>query len=162
MSKETANTESNCQRNFPVKRSEEHACSRRSFSKTIGLSLVAATGGFLLKDKLLGREFRGPKQRIAAASELAVGEYKLFENPSNEPCILIRITDTEYVAYSQSCTHLMCPVHYNQETEQLVCPCHQGFFNARDGSVISGPPPRALPRYRVTVEKGEVFVGGGS
>ena len=159
MEKHDQETELPSNRRFPVKRSEEHACSRRAFSKAVGLSLVAVAGGFAVKDQLLGRELSGPKQRIANSGELAIGDYKVFSYPTNEPCILIRLTDSEYVAYSQSCTHLMCPIHYNKETEQLVCPCHQGFFDAKDGSVISGPPPRAMPRYRVTVEGDEVFVG---
>ena len=159
MSKEPENGDSIAQKSFPIKRSQEHACSRRAFSKAVGLSLVAVAGGLAVKDKLLGKEMTGPKQQVASASELNVGDYKLFSYPSTEPCILIRLTEDEYVAYSQSCTHLMCPVHYNRESEQLVCPCHAGFFDARDGSVISGPPPRPLPRYRVTVEAGMVFVG---
>jgi Rieske Fe-S protein len=28
----------------------------------------------------------------------------------------------------------------------LACPCHHGYFSAKDGSVLQGPPPRPLPR----------------
>ncbi len=148
-----------CQKEFPIGQQEEHKNSRRAFSKTLALSLVAAGSGLLLRSKLTGTELDHPRMQVASASELEVGDYKLFRYPMDEPCILVRITENEYVAYSQSCTHLMCPIHYNKENQQFVCPCHQGFFDAKDGSVISGPPPRALPRYRVSVEDGIIWVG---
>ena len=159
MSEDSKKFDPSWKREYPIAQKAEHRCSRRSFSKTLAISAIAVGGGVALKDRLLGTEREGPKMEIASIDELGVGDYKLFQYPSDQPCILIRITESEYVAYSQSCTHLMCPIHYKSTTQQLVCPCHQGFFDAKDGTVISGPPPRALPRYKVTLADGKIIVG---
>ena len=147
------------QTEFPIRQSAEHATSRRSFTKFLGASLVAVAGGYVIKDKLFTHPIGGPKATVATTRELAVGEYKLFKYPKEQPCLLIRLNDSEYVAYSQSCTHLMCPVHYDYRNQQIVCPCHSGFFDAKTGNVIAGPPPRPLPRYKVSVEGDQIVVG---
>ena len=71
---------------------------------------------------------------------------------------MIRQRTDRFAAYSQSCTHLMCPVHFNAEKNQLVCPCHEGFFAAEDGRVLAGPPPRPLPRHPIEVRGQELWV----
>ena len=144
---------------FPIRQSAEHTTSRRAFAKIIGATLVAAAGGYLIKDKLFTHPISGPRLQVAKADEIAVGSYKLFKYPESQPCILIRVTADQYVAYSQSCTHLMCPVHYSSATKQIVCPCHQGYFDALTGNVLAGPPPRPLPRYKVSIEDGKIIVG---
>ena len=144
---------------YPIRRSLEHKTSRRAFTKLIGASLLAAAGGYLIKDRLFTHAITGNRIVVANTRELAVGDYKLFQYPDTQPCILIRLNAVEYVAYSQSCTHLMCPVHYSKETQQIVCPCHKGYFDALTGNVLAGPPPRPLPRYKVTIEGNQIFVG---
>ena len=144
---------------YPIRQSAEHGASRRSFAKLLGVSLMAVAGGYVLKDRLFGTELTGPQRVVAQRNEVEVGDYKLFSYPDSEPCILIRLSADEYVAFSQSCTHLMCPVHYNHKKGQLVCPCHEGYFDARSGDVLAGPPPRPLPRYRTTLVGDDVVVG---
>jgi Rieske Fe-S protein len=46
-------------------------------------------------------------------------------------------------AMSATCTHLGCQVQWDLEAKKFKCPCHGGVY-APDGSVVSGPPPRAL------------------
>lgn len=65
-----------------------------------------------------------------------------------------------YVAMSNVCTHLGCRVRWIPDTNQFDCPCHNGIY-AKDGSVISGPPPRPLARYQTKVENGVLFILGG-
>ena len=100
---------------------------------------------------------------VATVNELPVGGYKLFKYPTpDHPCILVHLDGPPgYVAFSQSCTHLMCPVYFDGPMKQFVCPCHEGFFDATDGSVIAGPPRRPLPRYEVAVKDGKIWVGPG-
>lgn len=64
-----------------------------------------------------------------------------------------------FAAYSKICTHAGCPVAiYRARARQLMCPCHQSVFDAAtDGSVVSGPADRALPRLILTID-GEGFV----
>lgn len=144
---------------YPIRQSEEHKTSRRTFAKLVGASLLAAAGGYFIKDRIFTHPIAGPRVLVATASELPVGGYKLFKYPDTKPCILIHVSANQYVAYSQSCTHLSCPVHYNSSRQQIVCPCHEGYFDALTGNVLAGPPPRPLPRYKVTVEDGQIFVG---
>ena len=50
------------------------------------------------------------------------------------------------MAYSQKCTHLSCAVYYAPRTGPPRVPLPQGYFSARDGPVLQGPPQRPLPR----------------
>ncbi len=70
--------------------------------------------------------------------------------------LLIRTPD-EVRAYSAICTHLGCIVGWNEQNREIVCPCHAGRFNTK-GEVISGPPPRPLPSYEVTIKEGRIFL----
>ena len=85
--------------------------------------------------------------RVVALDDVPVGGTHLFRYPSeDDPAILVRIGEDELVGWSQKCTHLGCVVYYAAEEELLECPCHEGFFDARDGQVVAGPPERPLPR----------------
>lgn len=145
--------------NFPISQSDEHKMSRREFTKMLGMGAMACAG-FTAVQQFLPVTASAAPMAVADVGELAVGEYKLFNYPTpDHPALLIHLEQNEYVAYSQSCTHLMCPVHYEAETQQLVCPCHAGFFNAKNGEVIAGPPPRPLPNYPISIQDGKIFVG---
>ncbi len=144
---------------FPIRQSSEHEVSRRQFAKVACGSALAVGAGWLVRDKLFPAPHATEPKLVCAVSDLAVGASKLFRYPTEDhPCILVRLAENEYAAYSQSCTHLMCPVHYQASTKRLVCPCHEGFFSAEDGRVLAGPPPRALPRYPVELREGQIWV----
>ena len=99
---------------------------------------------------------------VASVHEVAVGGYKLFRYPTeNDPCILLRLGQDQFVAYNQNCTHLSCPVHFNSDTTQLECPCHLGCFSAEDGRPLAGPPQRALPALSLSIRKGQVWASMG-
>jgi len=61
-------------------------------------------------------------------------------------------------AFTALCTHLGCAYHWDHEVEKFECPCHTSFFS-KDGSVETGPAPRALDRYETKVENGTLFFG---
>lgn len=145
--------------NFPVRQSDEHAVSRRQFVKFACCTAVAVGAGLAVKDKLFPLPDATEPKRVARLDDIPVGGYALFRYPTvDHPCILVRLSETEVVAYSQACTHLMCPVHYEHEQRRFACPCHEGFFSAEDGRVLAGPPPRPLPRYPVENRNGELWV----
>ena len=54
----------------------------------------------------------------------------------------------EFLAFSSVCPHLGCAVDYDADRGEFVCPCHKSAF-AMDGTVKSGPSPRALDRLDV-------------
>jgi menaquinol-cytochrome c reductase iron-sulfur subunit len=66
----------------------------------------------------------------------------------------------DFIAISNVCTHLGCRVRWIPEEDGYFCPCHNGVFS-KDGSVVSGPPPRPLDRFEVKVEDGVLFVKRG-
>jgi cytochrome b6-f complex iron-sulfur subunit len=65
--------------------------------------------------------------------------------------IVIRTTETAYIALSKICTHEGCTVGYNKDTNQLPCPCHGSVFTAT-GSVVTGPAQSNLKVYNVKKE----------
>jgi menaquinol-cytochrome c reductase iron-sulfur subunit len=67
-------------------------------------------------------------------------------------------SDLPYVAVSNRCTHVGCPVHYAQAARMFLCPCHGGVYGAR-GQVMGGPPVRPLDRFYTRVVAGRVQVG---
>src|ERR1041385_6818058 len=145
--------------NFPVRQSAEHDVSRRQFCKIACCSLLAVGAGFLVRDKLFPVPPGTKPQLVGRVAEIPGGGYKLFNYPTeHHPAILVRLGESEFAAYSQSCTHLMCPVNYQHEKRQFHCPCHEGFFSAEDGHVLAGPPQRPLPRYPVEIRAGEIWI----
>ena len=67
-------------------------------------------------------------------------------------------SDLPYVAVSNRCTHVGCPVHYAQAAQRFLCPCHGGVYGVR-GEVTGGPPVRPLDRFYTRVMDGRVQVG---
>ncbi len=63
-----------------------------------------------------------------------------------------------YVALSNRCMHVGCPVRYVQASQRFLCPCHGGVYEF-DGEVTGGPPVRPLDRFFTKVERGRVLVG---
>lgn len=144
---------------FPVFTADERYVNRRQFTKFLTLTSFAMLAGnlWILARSLFHRAPVYPAQPVAAMDELAVGGVKIFAYPAaGDPCILVRTAADSYAAYSQKCTHLSCAVYYSKEQNRLECPCHQGFFSIADGSVLQGPPQRALPRVVLEVRDAQL------
>jgi menaquinol-cytochrome c reductase iron-sulfur subunit len=67
-------------------------------------------------------------------------------------------SDLPYVAISNRCMHLGCPVRYVQAAQRFICPCHGGVYGPL-GEVTGGPPVRPLDRFYTKVEGGRVMIG---
>lgn len=74
-----------------------------------------------------------------------------------QPVLLIRLTETDWRAFSAVCTHLSCIVQYDSTRRIIWCACHNGMYDL-NGKVISGPPPRPLQEYTVHLRAGEVVI----
>ena len=74
------------------------------------------------------------------------------------PAIVINTSSKGFLAFSKVCTHLGCLVKYDSERQVFICPCHAGIFDL-EGNVISGPPPKPLPRFSVRVEGNNLAIG---
>jgi len=70
---------------------------------------------------------------------------------------LRRESPQQFIAFAINCTHLGCPVRWLPNADLFMCPCHGGVFY-KDGTVASGPPPKALVTYPVRVKDGVVEI----
>jgi Rieske Fe-S protein len=75
----------------------------------------------------------------------------------NRPALLVRVSETEWRAFSAVCTHLNCTVQYQDSTHQIWCACHNGFYDL-NGKVVSGPPPKPLEQYTVHVRGDDLVI----
>ena len=148
---------------FPIEWEKDNILTRREFTKfLIAVSGVAAAGnGLIALQRSRPRIEDFARMDVAAVGEVPVGGVKLFHYPTeNNPAILIRLGEEQYVAYMQACTHLSCPVTFSAKHGRIECPCHHGVFEVETGAVMSGPPPRPLPKIRLAVEDGRLFAEG--
>jgi len=67
-----------------------------------------------------------------------------------EPVILIRASETDFRAFSATCTHLDCIVTFQKDQNRIFCNCHGGQYDL-NGRNVGGPPPRPLTPYKVNL-----------
>ena len=67
-----------------------------------------------------------------------------------EPVILLKASDTDYRAFSATCTHLDCIVGYQPDRTRIYCNCHGGCYDL-NGRNVSGPPPKPLTAFKVNL-----------
>jgi cytochrome b6-f complex iron-sulfur subunit len=147
---------------FPIERVEAEHVSRREFSKFLCLvsgGMAVGSGWVAVKDRLF------PPHRIQGEAFIcnildvpAGGTYAFTVQSSKIPFILIHLNDGSWRAYEQKCTHLSCAVFYEPQADKIQCPCHNGWFDARTGNVLQGPPPRPLRRLDVMVKDEKIYV----
>jgi Rieske Fe-S protein len=103
-----------------------------------------------------------PPQKIEGAERLMPGGFLYFGYPKREePAVLVRGKDGEFVAFSRKCAHLGCAVEFDPSRRCFACPCHRGTYDAQTGYVIYGPPPRPLDQIVLQVRAGgEVWAVG--
>src|ERR1041385_1117764 len=65
------------------------------------------------------------------------------------PIVIAQVSDGMFAALDALCTHAGCNVAYNALNLTLDCPCHGSTYEL-NGSVISGPAPRALKVFTAT------------
>lgn len=148
---------------FSIHTADERYVTRRQLTKFLVLTSLGMFVGniWILIRSAFHRAPQFPEIKVANAADIPLNGVKLFGYPTEkERCILVRTSDDRYVAYSQKCTHLSCAVYYSQENRRLECPCHEGFFSIEDGSVLQGPPPRALPRVELENRAGNLVAIG--
>ena len=63
-----------------------------------------------------------------------------------------------FIAVSNRCAHLGCPVRFVEAAGNFICPCHGGVYDFQ-GKRIGGPPVRPLDQFQTRVRKGQVEVG---
>ena len=109
---------------------------------------------YLKPPKLAGSEVNSIK--VMKVSEIGNNEGKIFRF-GETPGILIKTKTGEYHAVSAVCTHLDCTVQYKSDIEMIWCACHNGKYDV-NGRNVSGPPPKPLTPYKVTIQGDEIYV----
>ncbi len=69
--------------------------------------------------------------------------------------IVIQVSQGQFVALSNSCTHACCQVNLTQG--ELYCPCHGSSFDLQ-GNVTGGPAGQSLPTLPVCFDGSTVYV----
>ena len=105
----------------------------------------------------------GAAPPLQIADELSEGAFVQFAYPNeHDRAIAMRLPGGRLVAYSSICTHLSCAVIPKPTEGVLDCPCHDGRFDADDGSVLRGPPPRPLPVIELEERAGGIYAVGAT
>jgi len=134
---------------------------RRSFLKAV-LAFLGATSvaSFLYP---LFRYLTPPasaeqsKTLVIAKRDIPLGEAKgiVF---NGVPAVVLNRPGKGLLALSRICTHLGCLVQYDKENKRLLCPCHAGVYDL-EGNIVSGPPPKPLPKLPLRVEGETIVIG---
>ena len=127
----------------------------KAFLGLWGLGLAGAIGAYLRPPEH-GSGMAERSVRVGLLEDFKIGEARLVRHGVS-PFYVVRLDATRIVALSAVCTHVRCILGFDRERRALTCPCHDGRFDLA-GQVLSGPPPRPLPSYSVSVRAGEVFV----
>lgn len=73
--------------------------------------------------------------------------------------LVFRDTQSRLRALDAKCTHEGCTVQYVPNESAIWCACHNARFDI-EGNVVSGPPPRPLPRFSVREDSdGNILLG---
>jgi nitrite reductase/ring-hydroxylating ferredoxin subunit len=149
---------------FPIDWPQDLYVERRDFLKFMVLTSAAFTAGqvwIALQNWSRRRGGKPPILRLAAIDELPIGGSLAFRYPDEyEPCLLVRLTASDFVAFNQKCTHLSCAVIPRPAEGSFFCPCHEGRFDLRTGAPIAGPPKRPLTRILLERRGTEIFAIG--
>ncbi|RIK78599.1 MAG: plastoquinol--plastocyanin reductase [Planctomycetota bacterium] len=130
---------------------------------------MVATWGAILYPVL---RFLRPRAATASGALEVVAPFRVKEilqaknNPfdfGGKPCLVVLTPDgakrlaagqaiqaDDLRAFNAVCTHVDCTVKYRQENGDIYCACHEGIYDL-NGRNVSGPPPRPLEAYVVTL-----------
>ena len=151
-------------RDFPIDVPQDHYVARRDFTKFMVLTSFAFVAGHItigVQPAIRTARGKPPKAVVGKVNDLPIGETRRFEYPhAGDFCVLVRLTESDFVAYDQKCTHLSCAVQPEVERDQFACPCHHGFFDLKTGRPLSGPPRRPLPRVALPIKNGTIYATG--
>lgn len=157
-------TQPRWRRDFPIDWPQDEYVSRRDFTRFMVLTSLAFTVGqfwILLQNTWRRAQGALPITAISPVDEIPIGGSRVFAYPTEkDPCILVRLDETTFVAYDRLCTHLLCPVIPQPEQDHFHCPCHEGYFDLATGRPLAGPPQRPLARINLEVRDGTLYATG--
>ncbi len=125
---------------------------RRYFLELIGVGsiLVTAAGTAVLSGQYLSPNvlLEPPlKFRAGKVEDFPEGSVTLIED---QKTYVVRAKEGSLYAMSAVCTHLGCITAWDPTAGIIRCPCHGSQYD-RGGNVLTGPAPRPLPHYALTL-----------
>ncbi len=98
-----------------------------------------------------GVERVGSSLRIDLTQVAALGQTNGFLIVTTLPAVIVlRLSDTEFRAFTAVCTHSGCIVN-NFSSSRINCVCHGSQFDTR-GQVVMGPATQQLVAYPVAYD----------
>ena len=129
---------------------------RRHFLRTgwkVGGALLGAAALYT------GYEALRPLTSGAGGAKLVVGDVSNFQNGTSTyvPAGRFYVVNASghLFALSQKCPHLGCRVPFCESSGRFECPCHGSIYDVA-GEYISGPAPRGMDRYPLSLEGDQV------
>ena len=114
---------------------------------------------------VIGRYLVPPQKKIGEVSSIIAA--KVGDIPMNtakivkmgpKPVIVVHTLAGEFKAFSATCTHLGCTVEYRGDRGGYFhCNCHGGEYDLT-GRNISGPPPKPLTPYHLSLRSDDIVV----
>jgi cytochrome b6-f complex iron-sulfur subunit len=143
---------------------ESQRPTRRSFlDLLLGVSAIAWLASVVYPVlrylKPLPRAGTGGPTRLSPAELAKLSKDAFVIVPvSGKRVLVFQNAAQQLLAVDAKCTHEGCTVKYLASESVIWCACHNARFDL-DGRVLSGPPPRPLPKYAVErQEDGGVLV----
>jgi nitrite reductase/ring-hydroxylating ferredoxin subunit len=135
--------------------------SRRDFLRNgwkLGGALLFGAAGYT------GYEALRPLATGAGGAKITVGSVTSFAKDTSTyvpagRMYLVNANDYLF-ALSQKCPHLGCHVPYCESSGRFECPCHGSIYDLA-GEYITGPAPRGMDRYKLTIDGDRVVVDTG-
>lgn len=136
----------------PGKSEQSGPITRRYFLELIGVGsiLVTAAGTAALSGQYLSPNvlLEPPlKFRAGKVEDFPEGSVTLIED---QKTYVVRAKEGSLYAMSAVCTHLGCITAWDPTAGIIRCPCHGSQYD-RGGNVLTGPAPRPLPHYALTL-----------
>ncbi len=150
---------------YPIDWSDAEYVTRREFTRLLLVTSFAFVAGqtWIVLSSLAKKATASqpPRVEIATMNQIPAGGSLLFYYPNeNSPCLLVHLPNDQYVAFSQKCTHLSCPVLPEVDRGRFHCPCHEGEFDIQTGVPLSGPPRRRLPQVTLDIAADRIYAIG--
>lgn len=136
---------------------------RRDFVK--GLWSVSLLGLFGQAGIALYRFFKPRIEPGSFGTKMVAGQVAEFTSGTVSHIaagrfFVSRLDDDRLLALWQRCPHLGCTVRWREEEGHFRCPCHSSVFNTV-GEVVSGPAPRPMDAFPISLENEQVVVDTG-
>lgn len=143
--------------------------SRRLWLLRSLVASIGATGAAILYPVV---RFLWPRAATVSGASEVVAPFRVNQLPDalgnpfdfgGKPCLVVLSAEgarrraqgipliaDDVRAFNAICTHVQCTVQYRPQSGDIFCNCHNGVYDL-NGKNISGPPPRPLESYRVTL-----------